>query len=96
MTAPLDWSKSVPWLANVGHLMAGGHVALITWLFTHSKEMIWIVEVIFFITILTKEYVADLLWESGETVGSSTIDALGWFGGNAVAWGLVWLASYVI
>jgi len=93
--AILDWSKSVPWLANVGHLMAGAHVALITRLFTHSKETIWIVEAILFIVILLKEYVADLLWESGETVGSSTIDALGWFGGNAVGWGLIALASYV-
>lgn len=93
--APADWMKSEAWLANVGHLMAGALVALITRLFTHAPETIAIVESFFVLYVILKEFWFDLTYESGEDIGSSALDAAGYVAGNLVGWGLIALANHV-
>lgn len=87
-----DWMKSEAWLANIGHVMAGALVALIAVLFTHNERALVCVECAFLAYVLVKEYVIDLRWESGETFNSSTVDAVGYIAGHAMAWALVVLA----
>jgi len=93
--AVFDWMKSPAWLAAVGHVMAGALVVFVMLLFTRALLPILVVEVIFVAYVVVKEYVVDLNFESDETVGSSTIDALGYVGGHLAAWGLVLLAHYL-
>lgn len=90
-----DWMKGLTWLANAGHFLGGGYVVLMTVLFTHSHGTLRDVEATFVVAVLVKEYVIDLIWESGETVTSSTIDALGWCLGNTFALGMVALSRYL-
>lgn len=90
--APLDFFKSVGWLANVGHVLAGLAVILITWTFTHATSHVieaWGGLVAY---AVVKEYWLDLRYESGETVLSSTVDFVGYIGGAGVGTLLVELA----
>ena len=50
------------------------------------------VEMALTLYVIVKEYFIDLAGESGETLGSSTIDALGYLMGNLAAWALVLVA----
>jgi hypothetical protein len=84
-----DWMKSDAWLANIGHVLGGAVVTLVAVLFTRERLPLEWVEGSFVGYVLVKEYVIDLKYESDETVGSSTIDAVGYMVGNALAWGLV-------
>ena len=84
-----DFMKSPAWLANVGHVMAGALVALVAVLFSHRPEVLFWVEVLFFVYVAMKEFVIDLHLESNETIASSTVDAVGYIGGNVAGWGLV-------
>ena len=95
MTKPGDWMESTAWLATVGHVMAGALVVLVMLLFTHASMPIFFVEVLFATYVALKEYWFDLTYESDETIGSSTIDAIGYVGGHLAAWGLVLLAHYL-
>ena len=79
---PLDFLKSVTWLANVGHFL-GGYAVMLTVAYWHGSLETW--GWALFGYVLVKEYVVDLLFESGETVGSSTVDALGYALGAAAA-----------
>ena len=81
-----DWMKSVSWLSNIGHFLAGLSVLLGVVLFTHSWWWIGGVEVVFAVYVLVKEYVVDVNLESGEDYASGTIDALGYVAGNSVGW----------
>jgi hypothetical protein len=82
----LDWMKSMQWLANVGHFLAGLGVVLLAALYSHDFETICIVTGALVAYGLVKEYVVDLIWESGETVASSTVDFVGYMLGAVVAW----------
>lgn len=93
--AVLDWMKSPAWLANIGHVMAGALVVLVMLLFTHATTPILVVESLFILYVIVKEYVIDLTLESGEDALSSTVDAVGYVGGHLAAWGLVLLAHYL-
>ena len=93
--AVFDWMKGAAWLANIGHVMAGALVVLVTLLFTHAREAVLTVEGLFVGYVILKEYVIDLHFESDETVASSTVDAVGYVGGHLAAWGLVLLAHYL-
>lgn len=87
-----DWMKSPSFLANAGHFLAGYAVLLTAVLFTRSPDALFWVEVALAAYVLGKEYVVDLLYESGETLWSSTVDALGYLIGNLAAWALVLLS----
>jgi hypothetical protein len=95
--APGDWMKSVPWLANVGHVLGGYGVMLTAAFFMlacHSTlKPVLVTQFVLAALVLFKEYYIDLHYESGETVKSSTLDALGWCGGCILAWGEVLLAQ---
>jgi len=83
--APLDFFKSVPWLANVGHFL-GGYGVVLTAAFWGARSVeLWVTGLLAAF-VLFKEYFLDLRYESGETVGSSTVDALGYALGAAVVW----------
>ena len=87
-----DWMKSQDWLANIGHVLAGAVMVLVTTLFTRAPGPIAIAMSAFLAAVLFKEYFIDLRYESDETVGSSTVDAAGYVLGAALASGLVLLA----
>ena len=93
--ASADWMKSEAWLSNMGHLMAGALVVLITTLFTRAPSVIVLVESLFVLYVILKEFWFDLTYESGEDLGSSALDAAGYVAGNLVGWGLIVLASHV-
>jgi hypothetical protein len=84
--APLDFFKGVPWLANVGHVLAGYAVVLTAALWSTSfAPILWTTAVL--VTYgLVKEYYLDLHFESDETVASSTVDFLGYMAGALAAW----------
>ena len=81
-----DWMKSPAWLANAGHFLAGLSVLLTTLLLTHSWLAIGIVEGVFALYVVVKEFWFDLKYETGETWGSSAVDAAGYVLGNSVGW----------
>jgi hypothetical protein len=83
--APLDYFKSLPWLANVGHFLAGYSVVLTAAFWGTRTAELWVTGLLA-AYVLVKEYFLDLRYESGETVDSSTIDALGYTLGVMVAW----------
>lgn len=85
MKAPLDFFKSEAWLANVGHVLAGYAIILTTGFWTQNAYTIAGVWFLLVTYVLVKEYILDLKFESGETVGSSTVDALGYVAGAIVA-----------
>jgi hypothetical protein len=85
----LDWMKSVGWLSSIGHVMAGMLVVLVTALFTHREDHFVLVECLFMVYVLVKEYIVDLHFESDEDVLSSTIDAAGYVGGNLLGLSLL-------
>ena len=85
MKAPLDFFKSEAWLANVGHVLAGYGAILTVCFWSSSANVLGGAWCALSAYILVKEYVLDLHYESGETVGSSTVDALGYVAGAFVA-----------
>jgi hypothetical protein len=89
-SAPGDWMKSTVWLANVGHVLGGYGVMLTAAFFTFvchaTLKPILVTQLVLAALVLFKEYFIDLHYESGETVKSSTLDALGWCGGCILAW----------
>lgn len=89
---PGDWMKSEIWLANVGHVLAGYVWLLTTAYFARGRgwKPLIVSESILIALVLFKEYVIDLRFESDETVGSSTVDALGYALGSAVAMAVVY------
>lgn len=93
---PGDWMENPQTLANIGHALAGACVVLTTVLFTHSWRTIGIVEALLTAYVLGKEYWYDLRYETGETVGSSTEDALGYLVGDVWAILMVIVAWYVV
>lgn len=86
MARPLDFLKGEAWLASVGHFLGGYAVVLTAALWARSPVAVEWVTVALAAYVVVKEYVLDLLLESGETVASSTVDALGYALGAAVAW----------
>lgn len=93
MTAIGDWMKSVAWLANVGHVLAGYAVILTTWSFARTATLplvwAWAALVLY---ALVKEYWIDLRYESGETLASGTVDFVGYIGGAGLGTLVVELA----
>ncbi len=85
MSKPGDWMENPQNLANIGHALAGYAVLVTALLFTSKWLPLAIVEVLLTVYVLTKEFWYDLKYETGETVRSSTIDALGYLIGNIVA-----------
>ena len=84
-SAPLDFFKSVPWLASIGHFLGGYGVVLTAAYWGERSAEFWVTGLLAGF-VLFKEYFLDLRYESGETVGSSTVDALGYALGAAVVW----------
>lgn len=80
--APLDFFKSVTWLANVGHVLAGYGALLTVGFWSANLLTAWAVLLVY---VVLKEYVLDLMYESGETWLSSTFDALGYLAGAGAA-----------
>ena len=92
MTKPGDWMENKQTIADLGHALGGYGVLITVSLFTRAWLPILIVEVLLATYVLGKEFWYDLRYESGETLASSTEDALGYLAGNAVAWLPVLLA----
>ena len=92
--APGDWMKSEAWLASAGHFLAGCNILLSVALFSHAWTPLLWAELTLAATVLPKEFWYDLRYESGETLASSTLDALGYGIGSAVAWSLIALARH--
>jgi hypothetical protein len=92
MAKPGDWMENPQNLANIGHALAGYSVLLTVVLFSHHWLPIAIVEGLLVTYVMTKEFWYDLKYETGETVKSSAVDALGYLIGNAIAWALVLFA----
>lgn len=84
--AILDFLKSVQWLANVGHFLAGLGVVLLAAIYSHRFETLGAVSCVLVAYGIVKEYIVDLRWESGETLASSTVDFAGYMLGAGVAW----------
>lgn len=95
MTKPGDWMKSPVWLANIGHFLAGYAVILTACVFARTVEPLLVTQGIFTLIVLAKEYIIDLAEESGETVLSSTIDALGYFIGNIAGWAVLFASGRI-
>ena len=93
---PGDWMEQPQTLANGVHALIGYGVLLTVVLLTHRSPNVaaWVggVQGALAIFVLAKEYFYDLREETGETMRSSTIDALGYLVGNVVAWGVWGLA----
>lgn len=87
-----DFMKSESFLANVGHVLAGALVAVTAVLFTHNPVLLTLVGALFLVYVGLKEFWFDLKYESGETLGSSAIDAVGYLGGYGAGMLLVALA----
>jgi hypothetical protein len=85
MAKPGDWMENPQNLANIGHALAGYAVLLTAIFFTSSWLPLAIIEVLLAVYVLTKEFWYDLKYETGETMRSSTIDALGYLIGNILA-----------
>lgn len=90
---PGDWMKSPTWLANAGHFLAGYAWMTTTFLFDvlfARAQWVWGVLVVSQVfaasAVLVKEYVIDLRDETGETIASSTEDALGYALGMMLTW----------
>lgn len=90
MSRPLDFFKSLGWLANVGHVLAGYGAILTVGLWSPGERSLNLAWAALLVYVGLKEYVLDLLFESGETVGSSTVDAIGYVVGALVASGELW------
>lgn len=93
--AVADWMKSPVFLANAGHVMLGGIVTLVTALFTHNWLYLGVIWGALALYVGVKEYYFDLKYESDETLGSSTIDALGYVVGATLSGLLVLLAQHL-
>lgn len=91
---PGDWMENAQNLANIGHALGGATVLLIAALFTHSWVPFAILETLLAAYVLVKEFWYDLKYETGETVATSTEDALGYLVGNIIACVLIALAHY--
>jgi hypothetical protein len=91
-TEPGDWMENAQTLANIGHGLAGLAVPAVTALFVHTWTPLLIVEFLLAAYVLGKEYWYDLRYETGETVASSTEDALGYLAGNFIGCALLALA----
>jgi len=90
MTKPGDWMESTQWLANAGHFLGGLSVILLTSMWAHDVRTVGVWTAFGVAAALVKEYYIDLRYESNETVGSSTIDFLGYMAGAAVGWLNLW------
>jgi hypothetical protein len=77
------------------HAAIGGGVIAITMMFSHSWLPFLIVEGLLIPFVLWKEFWYDLHSEDGETLTSSTQDALGYLAGNVLAWSLLLLAHHL-
>jgi hypothetical protein len=73
-------------LANGVHALLGYCVLITTSIFTHTWWIFGIVEVVLTVFVIVKEYWYDLRYETGETLQSSTEDALGYLVGNIAGW----------
>jgi hypothetical protein len=89
LRAPLDFLKSPQWCANGVHFLLGYAVLLTTAWWTSDKLTIFAVALFLYAFVLVKEYAIDLRFESGETIASSSEDALGYFAGSIVAWVMI-------
>ena len=85
MAKPGDWMENPQNLANLGHALAGYAVLVTALLFTSKWLPLAVVEALLVVYVLTKEFWYDLKYETGETMRSSTIDALGYLVGNILA-----------
>ena len=94
MGKPGDWMENVQNLADGVHAALSYAVLLTTVFFTHNWWWIGGVEVFLVVFVLVKEFYYDLRYETGETMRSSTIDALGWLVGNIVCWIVLGLAHW--
>jgi len=87
---PGDWMEVPQTLANGVHAALGCLVMLTTAFFVrpfpHALAGLAGVQAFLAAFVLTKEYWYDLRYETGETVRSSTEDALGWLFGSVVFW----------
>jgi hypothetical protein len=90
---PGDWMESLQNVADLGHFAAGYGVA-VSCFPTHTWWRILIVEIVFLTLVGWKEFVYDLKNETGETVGSSTEDALGYVLGNVMGWVYIAFAHF--
>jgi hypothetical protein len=90
---PGDWMENAQNLADGVHCAIGMGVLVITALFAHRWLPFLVAEGMLVPFVLVKEYWYDLKYETGETVRSSTVDALGYLIGNAAGWLLLFVAA---
>lgn len=93
---PGDWMENKQNLANGVHC-ALSYAILLTTAFLSRGSLKWIlaIEIALTIFVLVKEYWYDLRYETGETIKTSTEDALGWLIGNGIAWTVIAIACWV-
>jgi len=95
MSKPGDWMENSQNLANIGHALGGAFVLHVAVMFSRNWWPVLVVEVLLAAYVLIKEYWYDLKYETGETMKSSTIDALGYLVGTVIEWGLIGLAHHL-
>jgi hypothetical protein len=92
MAKPGDWMENVQNLADGDHVAIGAAAAVVPALFAHTAQPMLVASCFLLPAVLVKAYWYDLRYESGETWKSSTVDAIGYLIGQAVGWGLLYLA----
>lgn len=95
VSLPGDWGENFTVQSAGDHAAIGAGVVIVTALFAHSWAPFEWVEPLLVLFVLLKEYAWDLREETGETVKSSTVDALGYLAGNVIGWGLLLLAWHL-
>lgn len=95
---PGDWMENSQTLANGVHAALSYGILLTTAFLAHTSSHLWWwiggVEVFLLAFVLVKEFWYDLRFETGETIATSTEDALGWLIGNVIAWAVLGLAHW--
>jgi hypothetical protein len=97
---PGDWMENAQTLANGVHCFLCYSIVFTNWMMSlgNHHQFWWIVGLEFFLIVfvLVKEYWYDLNYETGETLYTSTEDALGWLSGNILAWVMIGVHHLVV
>jgi hypothetical protein len=89
---PGDWMENYTAQSTGCHILIGFSLLVATALLTRLGWVAGAAEGALGAWVVGKEFWYDLRFETGETWRSSTVDALGYAAGNALAWGALFAA----